>query len=414
MKITEQVTAGEMVLALTDRMDFHSRESFHQSIEQATYSKPRQVILDLSAVSFIDTAGLGLLMIALNTLGEANISLSLQVADGFVREVLTLTSLEKKIPITVIQPELIAKAAAHPPSSVVPLVQVPLRPPLVFESANMQELLLPIIEELEKKNLDFPPLSEVARRVLELTSDPEAHASHLIALIQGDPILAAKIFRVSNSAAYGARKEITTLSQAISLLGLNSVAGIALALSVQTGVFNDRGYEPEVRGIWAHAIATAFYAESLAGIIGKNPDTPFICGLLHSLGKLFVVHTVNQSMPSDASPLPWSTMLTLIEQSYIEVGRQMADAWNFPASVKEAINLHQHYSYHLAINPSKGAALTCLARHVATYHLDSVDISEDLIRVLPVTASLKILPDTLTDLIKNKAVIQSKIDALLC
>ncbi len=92
----------------------------------------------------------------------------------------------------------------------------------------------------------------------------------------------------------------------------------------------------------------------------------------------------------------------------------MAEAWNFPVAVKETINLHQHYSYHLAIDPSKGAALTCLARHVATSHLDSVVISEDLLRLLPVTASLKILPDALTDLIKNKAVIQSKIDALLC
>ena len=395
-------------------MDFHARDSFHHAIEQAKCSKPRQIILNLSDVPFIDSAGLGLLMVALNTLGEANIRLSLQVVDGYVREVLTLTNLDQKVAITVIQPEMVPKAAAHSPSPVVPLVQVSLRPPLVFESANMQELLLPILEELEKQNLDFPPRSEVARRVLELTNDPEVDTSQLIDLIQGDPILTARIFKVSNSAAYGARKEITTLSQAITLLGLNSVAGIALALSVQSGVFNDRGYEREVRGIWAHAIATAIYAESLAGIIGKSPDTPFICGLLHSLGKLFVVHTVNRTMPSDASPLPWAAMLTIIEQSYIEVGRQMADAWNFPASVKETINLHQHYSYHLAIDPSQGAALTCLARHFATYHLDTVAISEDMLRVLPVTASLKILPDALTDLIKNKAVIQSKIDALLC
>lgn len=203
------------------------------------------------------------------------------------------------------------------------------------------------------------------------------------------------------------------MPQAIAWLGLDSVAGIVLALSVQTGVFNDRGYEREVRELWAHAIATAFYAKFLAGKIGKNPDTAFLCGLLHSLGKLFVVHTVNQSLPSGAPPLSWSAMITLMEQSYIEVGRQMADQWNFPVPVKETINLHQHYSYHLATDPSKGAAFTCLARHLATYHLDSVAISDDMLRVLPVTTALQISPDAMTGILEIKPKIQSQIDALL-
>ncbi len=326
---------------------------------------------------------------------------------------MTLTNLKQKIPITVIKPKQVRKPAVLLHSPVVPLVPVPLRPPLVFESVKIQERLLPILESLEQKKLDFPPLSEVARRVLALTNDPEAHASQLTDLIQGDPVLTAKIFKVCHSAASGTPKEITSISQAIDWLGLNSIAGITLALSVQTGVFNDRGYEREIREIWAHAIATALYGKTLAGMIGKNPDTPFLCGLLHSLGKLFVVHTVNQSMASGSIQLSWSEMLTLIEQSYIEVGRQMADVWNFPAPVKEAINLHQHYSYHLATHPSKGAALTCLARHMATYHLDSVAMSDDMLRALPVTAALQIPSNAFDGLLEIKAQIQTQIDFLL-
>ncbi len=413
MNITKQVSAGKLVLTLTGRMDFHARHSFHQAIADAKGSTPQQIYLNLSDVPFIDSAGLGLLMLARNTLGEANIALSLQVTDGYVRDVLTLTHLDQKIPITVIKPKKAHKTVVLSHLPVAPLVHAPLKPPLVFESVKMQERLLPILEKLEEKNLDFPPLSEVARRVLELTNDPEAHASDLTALIEGDPILTAKIFKVSNSAAYGTRKEITSLPQAIARLGLNSIAGIALALAMQSGAFHDRGYEREVREIWAHAIATALYAKALAGVIKRNSDTAFLCGLLHSLGKLFVVHTVNQSLPCESSPISWSMMLTLIEQSYIEVGRQMADQWNFPAPVKEAINLHQHYSYHLATDPSKGAALTCLARHMATYHLDSVAISDDMLRVLPVTTALQIPPDAMAGILETKSKIQSQIDALL-
>ena len=114
-----------------------------------------------------------------------------------------------------------------------------------------------------------------------------------MALIQQDPVLTARIFKVANSAAYGVPRHIDSLAQAIVFLGLHSVSGLAFTLSLQSGVFLDCGYEREVRGLWAHAIATAFYGKALASLMGENPDTAFLGGLLHSLGKLFVVHTVN-------------------------------------------------------------------------------------------------------------------------
>ncbi|MDH5575072.1 MAG: hypothetical protein OEY80_06275 [Nitrospirota bacterium] len=106
-------------------------------------------------------------------------------------------------------------------------------------------------------------------------------------------------------------------------------------------------------------------------------------------------------------------MDTLIEQSYFEAGRQLAEAWNFPSAVKEAINLHQHYSCHLASHPSNGAALTCLAKHLATYHLDSLAMSEATLRALPVTADLHIPPEGMDEILGAKSIIQPQIESLL-
>ncbi len=142
----------------------------------------------------------------------------------------------------------------------------------------------------------------------------------LTTLIEQDPVLTTKIFKLTNSASFAIHREIESLSQTIAWLGLNSVAGLAFALAVQDGVFLDRGYEREVRTLWAHAIATAFYAKTLAGMIGKNKDTAFLCGLLHSVGKIFVVHTVNLCRPPTVEPLSWTAMDLLMEQSYVEVG----------------------------------------------------------------------------------------------
>jgi putative nucleotidyltransferase with HDIG domain len=191
------------------------------------------------------------------------------------------------------------------------------------------------------------------------------------------------------------------------------VAGTAFALSFQSSVFNDRGYEAEVRGLWAHAIATAFYAKAVAGTIGHNQDAVFLCGLLHSIGKPFVVHTVNDYHPASASPLPWSTILSLMDQSYVEVGRQLADEWNFPPSVKEAINLHQPHSYHLATSPTKGAPITCLARELASVHSNSLPISTERLRTLPVVRALNIADDVMDGISQSKQDIQVQIDSLL-
>ncbi len=285
--------------------------------------------------------------------------------------------------------------------------------PPVCDSAEMEELLFPILERLEKKDFDLPPLPQIANQVLALTADPEANSSQLTKLIKKDPVLTAKLLKTANSAGCGASRQIESVEQAVAWLGLNSVAGSAFALSFQSNLFNDRGYEAEVRGLWTHAIATGFYAKALAGMIGQNQDIVFLCGLLHSIGKPFVVHTVNEYHTTSTSPLPWGTILSLMDESYVEVGRQLADEWNFPSPVKEAINLHQPHSYHLATDPAKGAALTCLSRNLVSYHVDSVVMSKERVLALPVTKALKIPHDVMDAVLDIKAVIQAQIDSLL-
>jgi len=408
IQITERIQADHTILTVSGRFDIRARQPFQAGIEHAKRSNPRQVTLNLTEVSYINSVGIGLLLLAHKNLEEANIRFSLEISEGYVAQILAVTHVDDIIPIVVLK----TKPASSPPAEPSPST-ISLSSPPDLDSPEMVELLLPFLECLEKKDFDLPPLSEVARKVLALTTDSNATMEQLTALIEPDPILTAKIFKLTNSAAYGTHREIESLTQAIAWLGLNTVAGIAFALAIQDGVFNDRGYEKEVRALWAHAIATGFYAKTLADMIEKNQDSAFLCGLLHSIGKFFVVHTVNLSHSSSTPPLPWSTMLTLIEQSYVEVGRQLAEAWNFPPAVKEAINIHQHYSYHLATHPSNGAALTCLAKHLATYHLDSLAITEPMLRALPVTVSLRLPPDGLNRILATKSVIQAQVDSLL-
>ena len=274
----------------------------------------------------------------------------------------------------------------------------------------LEELLVPIIERLENKDFDLPPLPHVASQVLALTADPDADAERLTSLIQQDPILTARVFQTANSAAFGSTRRIDSLQQAIAWLGLNHVAGTAFTLAMQSGIFNVGGYDQQVKGLWTYSIGTGFYAKTIADRLnGQNPSMAFLCGLLHAIGKPVIIHTVNQYRGDSSTPLPWPSMIKIMKESYIEVGRQLAEAWNFPEPVREAINLHEDHAYHLGTSPTKEAAITCLAISLISNLLNPESIHEGI----PLVNYLKLSEDTINDLLNIQNAIQAQVEALL-
>jgi anti-anti-sigma factor len=102
IQITDRVEADRTILTLSGRFEFQARQPFQTAIENAKRSNPRQIILNFSEVPFINSAGLGLLMVAHTSLQKDNIRLSLEVTEeGYVLQVLTLANIGQKIPISV-------------------------------------------------------------------------------------------------------------------------------------------------------------------------------------------------------------------------------------------------------------------------------------------------------------------------
>lgn len=101
IQITDRVEADRTILTLSGRFEFQARTPFQTAIENAKRSNPRQIILNFSEVPFINSAGLGLLMVAHTSLQKDNIRLSLEVTEGYVLQVLTLANIGQKIPISV-------------------------------------------------------------------------------------------------------------------------------------------------------------------------------------------------------------------------------------------------------------------------------------------------------------------------
>jgi HD-like signal output (HDOD) protein len=185
--------------------------------------------------------------------------------------------------------------------------------------------------------LPVPLLPQVASEVLQAASDDGSDAAQLSRLIHKDPALAARILRISNSAAYRPTMPITSLQQAIARLGLTTLRQVALAVSVQGGVFSLPGFEGELRALWRHSLATALYSKEIARLRRGNGDEAFLCGLLHRIGAPVVLQAaVNLAKPLGVSARSLEGRMALFRvasELAAAAGASIATAWKLPDAV---------------------------------------------------------------------------------
>ena len=270
-----------------------------------------------------------------------------------------------------------------------------------------------LINQLETGDFDLPLLPVVAHQVLQLSGDPNADVNKLSSLIQQDQALAGQILRIANSPAYLPRSPIVSLQQAIAWLGMNMLAGLAFSVSVQSGIFTVKGYEKEIRGLWSHALATGLYGKEIARRIRRNVENAFLCGLLHTIGKPVLLHMILTASSKQESPHSWPALEPIIQDLHMLAGAKLAESWKLPDPVQEAIRLYPDETYQQATSPTKGAMITCLAHHLASFAIGPSSEDEEALRALPVIQDLNFYPDDMDAFFELREAIQESVAAFL-
>ncbi len=210
-------------------------------------------------------------------------------------------------------------------------------------------------EELKKalqKFKDLPTLPDVVAKVTRTVANPLASADDLNQVISLDQALTFKVLRLANSAYYGFPHEITTITQAVTILGFNTIRNLALSVSVHKLLFG--GKERDLfspRDFWKHCVATAVCARLLARRVGyKSEDNAFTAGLLHDIGKAVldkIAHDdfVKALKESQEGGLPlWECEVRHCGIDHATLGGVIADLWNLPRELKTAVEFHHRPS----------------------------------------------------------------------
>jgi HD-like signal output (HDOD) protein len=181
----------------------------------------------------------------------------------------------------------------------------------------------------------IPPFPAVAIRALKFLSNESGQLRALSELIATDTALSGEILRVVNSPLVGLRNEISSILQAIVLLGLEHVKGVVLTIATKSYLGNSLEI-PALRACWRHSLACAVIAKELAPLSLVEPDVAYTAGLLHDIGRLGLVATY---------PRKYADFLTSVEKEpgnalqrerglfgidHCQAGGQLVTYWKLP------------------------------------------------------------------------------------
>ena len=192
---------------------------------------------------------------------------------------------------------------------------------------------------------DLPPMPTVVMKAMEICVDPNASIRSLQLLISQDQALSAKILRIVNSAMYSLRREVSTVSHAIAVLGIETVKSVIMAASVD-GVFKtakDLGAKLMSDHSWGTAIAARAIARR---VHYENAEEALICGLMHDIGKPVLLQNLRSRYIEIVSEVYKGNSnfhqqeLLAFGFSHAHVGAMLARKWNFPPQLAEAVGYH--------------------------------------------------------------------------
>lgn len=200
-------------------------------------------------------------------------------------------------------------------------------------------------DELLAALRDLPPLPSVVLELVQSLDQEQLSATQLAAKISQDLALTAKTLRLANSSFYGRGRQVRSVAEAITVLGLRTVRGAITAAGLAGSFRRHPGFDHDA--FWRHSIGTALCAQTLAGELRRaDADLAFTVGLLHDIGRLALASAfapayaeVEQWRQDQDCPID-DAERAVLGVDHAEVGGLIARHWNFSPAIVDAISLH--------------------------------------------------------------------------
>lgn len=200
--------------------------------------------------------------------------------------------------------------------------------------------------ELVNSVKDIQAMPSVIVKVLNVMKKPTVSMKELGDLVMFDQSLTVKILALVNSAYYGFSQQISSISIALSLLGMVKVKNIIVAVAMKPMMSNAGDKE-----LWKHSIKVAAGCEYLASLTKvMDADEAFIAGFIHDIGKM-VLHMTNPKLyekvvkvVNEENTDILDTERHYFDSDHVKTGSLLAKRWQLPILLANIVSYHHNPS----------------------------------------------------------------------
>jgi HD-like signal output (HDOD) protein len=193
---------------------------------------------------------------------------------------------------------------------------------------------------------NLPPFSPVAMRLVALLSDENVHVDQVSRFIAAEPVFAARVLQLANSPLFALARQVTSIPQAVIVVGLERVKAIALTRAVGDFV------APVLRrkalaACWRNTLAGAVLAEALAPLWRADAGAAYTGGLLRDIGRLALMvkypeaYTNAIEIARDTGGPLVETERNLFDLDHCEAGRWLVERMFLPEEICRCV-VHHH------------------------------------------------------------------------
>jgi len=243
---------------------------------------------------------------------------------------------------------------------------------LMFQSESNAEVIREdVLRRMVSTIGELPASPVIITSVMGMTANLDTNVTDVSHLLASDSTLTAKVLKLANSSYYGRPQEVSSVREAILIMGFYAVRTLVIASSARS-LFS--GAEPDgpVEKLWRHSLATAIASRQIASYL-KHPqrDEVFIAGLLHDIGKLVMLENLGFRYRDIILQVERSNGSFLEEEqkhlgfTHVDVAHLVTARWGLPRALVTGIADHHTLKGYRPDSPIPMAYIVNLANQMA-------------------------------------------------
>jgi len=264
------------------------------------------------------------------------------------------------------------------------------------------------IEEVIEKAECLSYMPTIVLKLMEMLPDPDVTVHEIVAVIEKDQGLVARIFKVANSSFYGRLQKAENLTDAVITLGLRGIKSFVIAQAVKQVLTTA---DVDNHSLWEHAVKVSISSAVLAKELRYDMlEDALVSGLVHDIGKAFigsvypqVYSLIHQTSIKDQTTYEEAEQV-ILDFNHAEVGALITEKWGFPQKIVDVIRHHHSTDdvEEICIESQEIIHLVKLANIVSNQYEALSDSSpENMVEKLHFAGAFDLTPDRLTHLLNE-------------